>query len=363
MKDLTVTFSDCEVSRNNEISATFVPMKWLILCLIGVAIVTSTTSCDSGKTEVTSNAKPDLDSLLNLYPDSVPLLVKRGEHYFKEYEYELALKDAAKAYRLNKKNQQAKLLFAEVINNRPSRTPEEVATAQTLYKQIIQKDGKNVRALVGLAATYSFQQDFEKSFKNINKALRIDRHYRDAYVLKGSNYMQLGKKDQAISSYETAVQQDPQFYEAYFFLAKIYEQDGNPQCVEYYRNAYELRPDSREIKYNLAYARQSFEDIDGATELYREMATDTVSFYANRGLFHLGYLKQFVAEDIDSAMYFYRKALQVEPRHVESWHNLGVCYDKQGDIPEALRSFGNALKYDENFELSRKYADSIRFLF
>jgi len=337
-------------------------MKWVFLCLLGVAIVTTSTSCDSGKSDVTAKANVNLDSLLNLYPDSVPLLVQRGERYFKEYEYELALKDAAKAYRLKKTNQKAKLLFAEVINNRPSRTPDEVSTAQSLYKQILQKDGKNLRALVGLASTYSYQQDFKKSFQTINKALRIDRHYRDAYVLKGSNYMQLGEKEKAISSYETAVQQDPTFYEAYFFLAKIYEGDGNPLCVQYYMNAYELRPKSRELKYNLAYARQNFGDVDGAVDLYREMAKDTMAFYSNRGYFHQGFIKQFEKEDLDSAMYFYRKALKVEPRHVESWHNLGICYDKLGNKFDALESFGNALKYNENFELSREYADSIRFL-
>ena len=106
----------------------------------------------------------NLDSLLLAHPDSVPLLVKRGELKFKEYEYDLALQDAAKAYRLDKKNKAAKLLFAEVINNRPQRTPDEVATAQVLYKELIKLDKKNTRALVGLASTYSFQRDFEKSF-------------------------------------------------------------------------------------------------------------------------------------------------------------------------------------------------------
>lgn len=319
-------------------------------------------SCDETPEKTPISADADLDSLLEVYPDSVPLLIKRGEYYFKEYQFELALKDAAKAYRLDRKNIEAKLLYAEVINNRQHRTPDEVATAQALYKEVIKQDKKNTRALVGIASTYSYQTDYEKSFNYINRALKIDRHYRAAYILKGSNYMALGNRDKAISSYETAIQQDPNFYEAYFFVANIYEAEGNPQCIDYFRNAYELRPDYREFEYRLAFAKENFGELEGAKEHYRSLTKDTSDFYANRGYFHLGHIKQFKEEDLDSAMFFYRKALEKEPRHVESWHNLGMCFDYMGDKTQALKSFAKALKYNPEFTLSREYADSIRFL-
>lgn len=343
--------------------ATFVFMKWVFATLMMAAFFSSITSCgtesESSKVTVTSR---NIDSLILAHPDSVPLLIQRGEMRFKEYRYDLAMQDAAKAYRLNKNNPKAKLLFAEVLNNRAGRSPEDVATAQNMYKDVLKKDGKNLRALVGVASTYSYQQDFEKSFDYVNKALQIDRHYRDAYVLKGSNFMAMGQIEKAKSSYETAVQQDPTFYEAYFFLANIYESEGNKQCIEYYKNALELRPNSQEIRYKLAFAQESFGKIPEAQENYRILAKDTVDFYANRGYFHQGYIQQFELMDIDSAIYFYNKALQEEPRHIESWHNLGMCYDWRGNKTKALQSFAKALKYDPEFTLSRNYADSIRLL-
>lgn len=338
-------------------------MKWSFVFSSFLVLIFAVSSCDSGNQEQqTATDNKDLDSLIALYPDSVPLLIQRGEMYFAEYEFDLALQDAAKAYRLQKNNIDAKLLFAEVINNRQQRTPNEVASAQSLYKEIIKKEPKNTRALVGLASTYTYQQDFEKSFDYINKALRVDRHFRSAYVLKGTNYMAMGNRDKAISSYETAIQQDPEFYEAYFILANIYEEDGNKQCVEYFRNAHELRPSSKEILYRLAFAQDNFGMKENAVKNYRELAKDTSDFYAHRGYFHLGRIKQFDEQDLDSAMYFYRQALQVEPRHVESWTNLGICYNDLGDKTQALKSFGKALKYNPDFEFARNYADSIRFL-
>jgi len=338
-------------------------MKWVLAIVTAAAFLGSITSCDSEDTSTqvaaTSN---NIDSLILAHPDSVPLLIQRGEMRFKEYQFDLAMQDAAKAYRLDKNNYKAKLLFAEVLNNRAGRSPEDVATAQTMYKNVLKKDKKNTRALVGIASTYTYQQDFEKSFEYVNKALKINRHYRDAYVLKGTNFMAMGQTDKAKSSYETAVQQDPTFYEAYFFLANIYETEGNEQCIEYYRNALELRPNSQEIRYKLAYAQQTFGKTAEAQENYRVLAKDTVDFYSNRGYFHQGFIQQFELMDIDSAIYFYNQALQQEPRHIESWHNLGICYDWKGNKTKALQSFAKALKYEPEFELSREYADSIRLL-
>ena len=270
------------------------------------------------------------------------------------------MKDAAKAFRIDSTNMDARLLYADVLNNREQRTVQEVAIAQNHYKYITNTLPKNIRALVGLASTYAFQQDFEKTFLYVNKALRIDPKYRDAYVLKGSAYRQMGNMERAKSSYETAIQQDPEFFEAYFLLGQIYQAENNPVCIEYFATSLSLRPEILEVKYQLAYSKQNFDQIEGAKDLYREMASDTVDFYVARGLFHQGYIKQFVEEDFDSAIYFYRSALKTEPRFVESWHNLGLCYASQGDKTRALQSYAKALKYDPDFKLSREEADRLK---
>lgn len=344
---------------DHKISNNFVAMRWSIyIAFYGFALFLA--SCGDPVEQVGSNGPRDLDSLIALYPDSVPLLVERGNELFREYEYDLAMNDAAKAFRLDSNNVDARLLYAEVLNNRERRTIDEVLTAQRMYRVVVKKQPKNLRALVGLASTYAFMQDFEKTFQYVNEALRIDPKYRDAYVLKGSTYRQLGNMKLAISSYETAIQQDPEFFEAYFLLGQIYQAENDPICVEYFATALELRPDIQEVKYQLAYSKELHGQVEGAKTLYRQMAQDTVDFYVAHGLFHLGHIKQFEEKDIDSAMYFYKSAIETDPRFVEAWHNLGLCHVAKGDKSKALKSFSNALKYDPNFELSRQEADRLR---
>ncbi|MBL4861925.1 MAG: hypothetical protein JKY09_02765 [Crocinitomicaceae bacterium] len=136
-----------------------------IITLSGVLLFAN--SCEQPEEEKKNKTQVnvDLDSLIQANPDSIPLLLERGNQLFKKYDYNSALGDAAKAFRLDSNNLEAQLLYAEVINNREQRTVEEVAIAQGHYKHVIKLQPKNLRALVGLASTYSFQQDFEKSFQ------------------------------------------------------------------------------------------------------------------------------------------------------------------------------------------------------
>ena len=347
----------CFVENSNK----FVAMKTKEICAIfGVVLFSGLISCGQSKPEPQIDGSRNLDSLLLQFPDSINLLLERASLDIEQYEYDRALSDAARAFRLDSNNIEARLLYAEAMNNSETRTVQDVATAQNHYKFIVKKQPKNTRALVGLAATYGFQQDFKKTFQYVNEALRIDPKYRDAYVLKGSSYLQLGNLDLAKSSYETAIQQDPEFFEAYFILGQIYQSEDNPICIEYFTTALGLRPDILEVKYQLAYSKEKYDQLENAKELYRQMITDTNEFYITRGLFHLGGIKQFIEKDIDSAMYFYRSALKTEPRHVESWHNLGMCYEDQGDVTRALQSYAKALKYNPEFELSRERADQLR---
>lgn len=335
-------------------------MRFSIQILIAAStLMLGLVSCDE-TTDVVVEGPRNLDSLIVQFPDSVGLLLERGNLEFDRYGYDVAMNDAAKAFRIDSNNLDARMLYAEVLNNRETRSFQDVATAQHNYKEVVKKQPKNIRALIGLAATYSYQQDFDKTFQYVNEALRIDPKYRNAYVLKGTTYRQIGNMELAKSSYQTAIQQDPDFFEAYFFLGQIYQSENDPLCIEYFTTALELKPEYTEIKYQLAFSKQLHGQLDGAVELYREMAADTVDFYINRGLFHQGYIKQFELNEIDSAVYYYKSALKTEPRHVESWHNLGLCYKEQGDKTKALQSFAKALQYNPDFELSRKEADSMR---
>ena len=221
----------------------------------------------------TASQKENLDSLLKLEPNNVELLIKRGNKYLETYKFYDALSDGAKAYRLDSNNLEARFLYANALNNRAERTQVDIENAKQHFLYLIKRQPGNKKIYVSLASSYTQQGDYEKSFQYINEALRIDKKYRDAYILKGTNYLTLGNRKLAKSSYETAIQQDTKFFEGYLYLGYLYSEDNDPLAVEYFRTAATLRPKSTDALYGIAYSLQQQLKFDEALKAYRDLAS------------------------------------------------------------------------------------------
>jgi tetratricopeptide (TPR) repeat protein len=100
----------------------------------------------------------------------------------------------------------------------------------------------------------------------------------------------------------------------------------------------------------LAYAKQLFGKDQSASALYRKMIRLDSSYH--EAYFQLGYIKQFSLMDLDSALYFYEKAVEFEPQHIESYHNMGLIYEDKKDNTNALFSYAKVLKINPVFELT-----------
>jgi tetratricopeptide (TPR) repeat protein len=324
----------------------------LLVCAIGLS-----SSCESKK-ETVKPESGNIDTLLMKHPDSLPILIRHGQFYFDKRNFEKASESATKAFRLDSNNVEVRMLYALVLNNSPTRTIADVLRSQRHYDFIIKKEPRNTAALIGIASTYSMLREFDKSFQYINEALRIDKKYRDAYILKGTNYREMNNMPLAKSSYETATQQDPSFYEAYIALGDMYLSENNPIAIQYYTTATQIVPDDVGVLYKLAFAYQALKRFDEAAQTYRDMFQKDETFAMS--LFQQGYMKHINLNEIDSAMIFYKQALVIEPRFVEAWHNLGLCYESKGDKAQALQSYSRALKLNPNFEKSRLAAEALR---
>lgn len=322
----------------------------LVLC----TLVSCTSSTEKNTEKTLTPTASNIDSLLNIYPDSINLLVFRGNLAFDDYRFYDALADGAKAFRLDSTDFEARLLYANALNNKENRTVEEVQAAQQHFLYLLKQQAQDPKLLVSIASTYRFLQDVDNAFKYVNQALKVDKHTREAYALKGSMYMDLENYKLAKSSYQTAIQQDPDFYEAYFHLAVLYHREKDPICLEYYRTAYELKPDNDELLYSYSFALAFFQDFEKATNLYRKLAQSEEKYYKARGYFHLGHIKQRVDYQLDSAIFFYSKAIDNQKDYVEAYHNRGMCYEAQGNIQSAKMEYMQALKYDKDFTLSNE---------
>lgn len=309
-------------------------------------------SC-GGKTIENKQTTSNLDSLVQLYPDSLPLLIEYSDSLLKQLRTSESLPFAAKAFRMDSTNLHVRYLYASSLVNRVERTTADVEIAQKHLILITKKEPGNKEALMDLATTYTIQGAYDQSFKTLNEILRIDKRYRDAYSMKGMNYRALGNYKLAKSSFETAVQQDPEFFMGYLQLGWLYtETEDYKNALEYFKTAATLEPRSTDALYGLAYSLQATEKYPEALAEYRHLVEVDNNYYL--AFFNQGYIKQFHQNQPDSAIFFYKAAIELQPDFVKAHHNMGVTYLDKGEKGEAYYAFKKALSYNPEYELSQK---------
>ena len=188
---------------------------------------------------------------------------------------------------------------------------------------------------------------FERAFDDLNNALRVDNQLHEAYWMKGKIYAQNGTVDKAISSFQTAVEVNPDFFDGFISLGIFLAQQGDPLAEESYRSAMELRPQSVEAKYNLAIFMQDNQRYNDALELYREIlaidsANATASF--NQGYIHLEYLSAY-----DSAAYWFSQAIERLPYYHQAFFNRGLALESLGETRAALADYSEALRIKPDY--------------
>ncbi|MBW7867137.1 MAG: tetratricopeptide repeat protein [Brumimicrobium sp.] len=290
-----------------------------------------------------------LNDSLGKYPNDIKLWLAKGELCKKNLDFKCALDAGARSFKLDSTNLQARELYAWTLINKPNAPLSDIETAQRHYEYILSISPKNPQVLVDLANTYSLTGDFKTAFKYINDALRIDERYRDAYVLKGSIYRVMEKYDLALSSYQTALQMDPNFFmgqlETGWLLTQMEKHD---LALEYYQNAVELQPNNINAIYGVAKSYQDLANYDEALFHYRKLAKVSPKFYIT--FFNQAFIKQYHQNQLDSAAYYYDKAIRIFPEYKEAWYQLGEVYLAQKRTTDAARAFSESLHIDPHFE-------------
>lgn len=300
-----------------------------------------------------------INKALDENPDNMELLLKKGRFCRENLDFICARDAGAKAYILDSTNIEARSFYAWTLVNRHDPPLEDIESAKRHYKYVLSVQPNDADILVELANTYSLTGDFETSFKFINDALKIEEEHRDAYVLKGSNYRVMGNMELALSSYQTAVQVDPEFYMGFLQIAYLLtEQENHKLALEYYRNALELDEESIEARYGIAMSLQDLEEYEEAQSEYRAILEYDPDFYFS--YFNQGFIKHYYVEELDSAVYYYNRALDLEPESVKTWHNLGEVYFDQDRRSDAARAFAKALSINPDYEPSLIAKEKLR---
>lgn len=203
-----------------------------------------------------------------------------------------------------------------------------------------------------LGEFYMYAENYEEAFVYINNCLKQDVYNAEAYFLKGMIYKSLKDTAKAVSSFQTCVEQNPDYYDAHLQLGLIYASVYNDLALAYYDNAIEIRPKSVEALYNKALYFQSIKQFTEADNLYKEILEKDPNYYI--AFYNMGFLRLVYSDDYDSAAHLFTLAIEKDPNYFEAYYNRGYAFELMEQKDKALLDYKKALNIKPDFTLAAK---------
>lgn len=184
--------------------------------------------------------------------------------------------------------------------------------------------------------------DPKKTIEFLNKAIKLQPDYANAYISRGNAYINLGQHKQAIEDYNKAISLQADNVYGYNNRGAAYNKLGQQQrAIEDYNKAIRLQPDDAVVYHNRGLAYNNLGQYQLAIEDYNDalrLQPDLVETYGSRALAYLNLDQyQFAIDD-------FNKSIRLKPNDAFPYVNRGFAYNKLGKYQLAIDDFNKAIR-------------------
>jgi tetratricopeptide (TPR) repeat protein len=325
------------------------------LLLIFIALFSATiffSSCgnskktDDIKTVVADSISPEIAAIntkIKADPDNPVLYNQRAILLVEKSKLDEALADIRTALNYDSSKAPYFLTLSDVYF-----AMGKVKNCKNSIEKALELDPKSADADLKYAELNLYFKDYKATMEYINKALEIDKINAKAHFMKGMTYKETGDTAKAVSCFQTAVDQDPEYYHAYIQLGILFSIKKNPLAIDYFNNAIKLNPKSTEARYGLGMFYQNTEDYEKAVIVYDSILRINPKY--KNAHYNLGYIKLVYLKSYSQAIENFTNAILCDPKYAEAYYNRGYCYELSGDVANAKADYNKALELRPNYE-------------
>lgn len=302
-----------------------------------------TEKADSLSIKLNSPLLKEVNAELLKDPNNPTLYNKRAKVYIGLQQLPAAIGDALRSIKLDSTQAPfyGTLVDAYFAQNKTRQAKE-------LLEIMEKKFPDNTEALLKLGELYFLVKQYQKGIDYVNKALRVNENLAKAYYLKGSIYRESGDTTRAISSLQTAIEQDSKFEDAFYDLGLIYAARKNPLAFEYYNNAISLNPANENARFARARLLQDLNKYDEAIGGYENILSANKN--CDNCAYNIGAIYLEVKKDNKKALEYFTKAITINPNYTEAYFARGYTYSKLKDNASARADYNMCLKLYPNYE-------------
>jgi tetratricopeptide (TPR) repeat protein len=223
-------------------------------------------------------------------------------------------------------------------------TDKKFQEASLEFRNAVQIDDKLAQAHWGLARAYEGMEQYSQAFEELRLTVALDAANLEARVRLGNYYVlayQQTKdeklRDEAQRLSEEVLQKDPNHIEGYILRGSVLFASGKrEEAFTAINRAVELDPRRVESLMSLALFHRQVNEMAKAEEVYRR----ALSVNDRSALVHLEYAKFFVSQNrLDMAEVEFRRAVEVEPQNRDARRTLASFYLVNKQLDRAEESF------------------------
>jgi tetratricopeptide (TPR) repeat protein len=311
-----------------------------------------------------SAKKPQGDTItpkINFYTSRISSNPRDANAYWNRGKLELlnkslgpALGDLSKAVMLDSTKSEYYYSLAD-IDFLTGHTHE----ARDAFATSVRLNPKNTDAILKLAELYFYVKKYDDALDLINKAMLVNPHIAREYFLKGMIFIEKPDTAKAISSMQTAIEQDPDYFDAYIQLGLLFAHKGNPIALNYFNNASRIQPDNSEPFYDKGMFYQNGGDYDDAIKSYSDVLQvdslyphpDTLKKHA---CYNLGDIYFENKNDYSKSFQYFNLAVKGDTAYYMAYYGRGCCYEKLNQVNYALADYAHAYRINHTFKAAEK---------
>lgn len=278
------------------------------------------------------------------------LYAERAALYLQMNDLSASSSDIQRALKLDSMNFNAYIVLGDLQALQGQFEPTKYAFE--LANKVATTDQQRSLANQKIGEIYYVIQDYDKAMDYADLSLKDDLYNSESYFLKGLLFESKGNMERAISSWQTAVEQDPDHIKSYLRLALTYDEMNDPLVIDYTNNILHIDSNNVEALYTQAMFQQENDMLNEAMKNYTKIMKINPQMREapyNIGYIHLVYLKLY-----NEAKGYFEQSIRIDPEYHEAYYNYGYCFELLGDIQSAEKIYKKALSVKPDYTAAAK---------
>ncbi|MFI5149162.1 MAG: tetratricopeptide repeat protein [Bacteroidia bacterium] len=296
--------------------------------------------------DTTAAALEKLNEKLRNDPGNAALYQQRARFELGHKSFDAALADIKRSLNIDSSKAEYFMTLSDI-----SFAMNKTGTAKQALEKCHKLDPKNQECIMKLAELYFYVRKYEESLRFLDEVLMLDKFNAKAYFMKGMNFKETGDTTRAISSMQTAVEQDNTYYNAYIQLGLLFAAKHNKLGEDYFNNALKLQPENPEVLYDLARMYQDEQKYKDAAGLYLHMLQINKNFYDAQ--YNLGVV-QVDMKNYAEALNYFSNAITIQPKNPKPYYARGYAYQLMGNFQNAAADYRYTLTLDPDFDMAKQ---------